>query len=267
MMPPNKNPKAVVKSSAKDYFPDVSSDNTRLVFVSDRTGFRELWLKDLGTGEETQLTSFNSGLILMPRWNGDSVIFTYRDESGSRLYNLDLQNRQVLPIDTSDKEARFGIRLKETNELVWSSREDSNWQLLIDQTDSKVMANKDVYNLVQIPNENNLYYSDNHCDCIYQVNLNSSNQQELDLPKWAVFPGAWLITKKYFYHYEAGTKWTDNQLVQLDRNTGEKRILASFNRFLAYDSPSLTIHHDSQTLYYTSFDEVQTDLWLYQIND
>jgi Tol biopolymer transport system component len=42
---------------ADDFFPALSSDGTRLVFVSTRTGHQELWVRNLQTGEDVALTA------------------------------------------------------------------------------------------------------------------------------------------------------------------------------------------------------------------
>jgi serine/threonine protein kinase len=63
---------------------DLSADGRRLIFSSDRLGKQDLWLKDLGTGEMTQLTTDPEN-EWAPRWSPDeSEIAFYSDRTGNR---------------------------------------------------------------------------------------------------------------------------------------------------------------------------------------
>ncbi|MDH3298581.1 MAG: serine/threonine-protein kinase [Gemmatimonadota bacterium] len=63
---------------------DLSADGNRLLFSSDRLGNQDLWLKDLETGELTQLTA-NPENDWGPRWSPDeSEIVFYSDRAGNR---------------------------------------------------------------------------------------------------------------------------------------------------------------------------------------
>jgi Tol biopolymer transport system component len=50
-------PENLTNDAAHDYEPSLSADGKRMVFVSDRTGRNEVWLRDLTTRKETQLTA------------------------------------------------------------------------------------------------------------------------------------------------------------------------------------------------------------------
>ncbi|NNE45693.1 MAG: serine/threonine-protein kinase [Rhodothermales bacterium] len=63
---------------------DLSADGKRLIFSSDRLGNQDLWLKNLETGEMTQLTTDPEN-EWAPRWSPDeSEIVFYSDRSGNR---------------------------------------------------------------------------------------------------------------------------------------------------------------------------------------
>ncbi|WP_448550217.1 winged helix-turn-helix domain-containing protein [Thalassotalea fusca] len=265
-------PTLVVKTTAKDYFPSIAPNGSHLAYVSERSGARELWLKNLHNGSEQQLTDFAGGLIYHPQWDSDSdeIIFTRIDEISSTLYSVNIHDRRVMPIKTGDETTRFGLWHKQNSELIWSARQGNAWSLKVGDTNqqgSQIVLTKDIYNPMKVAGENALYYSDNICNCVQKINLSTFKETTTSLLTWDVFPYSWFITEDFFYRYEAAEKWTENQLVQINRHTGEKRKLASFERFLAYDYPTLSFHKPTDTLYYTTVDEIQTDLWLYQVNN
>ncbi len=50
-------PRQVTRDSATNFFPSLSADGRKVVFISTRSGHHEIWVKDLTTGEEMALTA------------------------------------------------------------------------------------------------------------------------------------------------------------------------------------------------------------------
>jgi Tol biopolymer transport system component len=71
---------------AIEEFPAWSSDGTRLVYCSETGGFRKLFLKRVGTGEERQLTHGDTDDI-QPAWSADdrTIAFVRSAQAGARL--------------------------------------------------------------------------------------------------------------------------------------------------------------------------------------
>jgi Tol biopolymer transport system component/DNA-binding winged helix-turn-helix (wHTH) protein len=70
----------------------VSPHGTRIVYQSGRTGSPEIWVLDVGTGEERQLT-FHPGAGTRPDWSpdGKEVVFLSRRDGAWRLWVVDAQ--------------------------------------------------------------------------------------------------------------------------------------------------------------------------------
>ncbi|MFL6140528.1 MAG: amidohydrolase family protein [Labedaea sp.] len=78
--------------------PDFSPDGRSLVYVSDRAGDADLWLRDLATGAEHRLTTL-PGAQMTPRWSPDGGRIAYQDHDGAA-WILELASgsvRQVTP--------------------------------------------------------------------------------------------------------------------------------------------------------------------------
>lgn len=54
-------PRQLTHDAAADFHPALSPDGDKMVFISDRTGSQEIWIKDLGSGEESALTATRFG--------------------------------------------------------------------------------------------------------------------------------------------------------------------------------------------------------------
>jgi Tol biopolymer transport system component len=61
---------------ADDFFPSLSSDGTRLVFVSTRTGHQELWVRNVETGEDVALTASRT-MKYNPSFSPDGTLVAF----------------------------------------------------------------------------------------------------------------------------------------------------------------------------------------------
>jgi Tol biopolymer transport system component/cytosine/adenosine deaminase-related metal-dependent hydrolase len=73
--------------------PDWSPDGRRLVYSSDRGGKLDLWLRDLQTGADTQLTSVSNAAV-SGRWSPDGSLIAFLDQTGS-LHEVELASGAV----------------------------------------------------------------------------------------------------------------------------------------------------------------------------
>ncbi|MCI0435986.1 MAG: hypothetical protein L0271_20455, partial [Gemmatimonadetes bacterium] len=81
--------KALTRDAAIEERPGLSGDGTRLVFISDRGGNQDVWLKDLSSGKETALTSTPNNEY-WPSISGDGRKVLYQAMGQpSRVYLMD----------------------------------------------------------------------------------------------------------------------------------------------------------------------------------
>ncbi|MEU1390437.1 MULTISPECIES: amidohydrolase family protein [unclassified Nonomuraea] len=63
--------------------PDFSPDGRRLAFVTDRTGTLNVWVRDLDTGADRQVTRLTDSAALSVRWSPDGNEIAYLDQDGA----------------------------------------------------------------------------------------------------------------------------------------------------------------------------------------
>jgi Tol biopolymer transport system component/DNA-binding winged helix-turn-helix (wHTH) protein len=76
-------PRRLASTSRGDWAPSLSPDGGRLAFVSDRSGWQQLWIAaDDGTGAR-QLTDLPLGAVVFPRWSpdGTEIVFSFYSDS------------------------------------------------------------------------------------------------------------------------------------------------------------------------------------------
>ncbi|MCK2213753.1 amidohydrolase family protein [Actinomadura sp. ATCC 31491] len=74
--------------------PDFSPDGRSLAFVTDRTGTLNIWVRDLSTGADRQLTHLTDSAALSVRWSPDGSEIAYLDQDGA-LWVLDVAGGDV----------------------------------------------------------------------------------------------------------------------------------------------------------------------------
>ncbi|MFB9904069.1 amidohydrolase family protein [Allokutzneria oryzae] len=78
----DKRPKRLVADGYFNSDPDFAPDGKSLVYVSDRAGDADLWVRDLDSGKERRLTGL-SGAQLTPRFSPDGKRIAYQDHDGA----------------------------------------------------------------------------------------------------------------------------------------------------------------------------------------
>lgn len=84
-------------ASGVDEYPAWSPDGTRLAFNREVAGYRNIWIKDLNTGSERQITNTNTDNI-QPVWSpdGSALLFVRANQSHGKIGLSDIYGRYVL---------------------------------------------------------------------------------------------------------------------------------------------------------------------------
>ena len=74
--------------------PDWSPDGRRLAYASDRTGTLNLWVRDLQSGTDQQVTFFTESAAVSCRWSPDGRMLAYLDQNGA-VWTVDVASGDV----------------------------------------------------------------------------------------------------------------------------------------------------------------------------
>lgn len=101
-------PRLLTKRRTGSTAPAWSPDGTKIAYSSTNDGFRQIWIYDLQSAEEVQLTSGNLDKE-NPTWAPDSLHLIYNAGSGEDddLYLIDLNNRRPVRLTQTKGSARF----------------------------------------------------------------------------------------------------------------------------------------------------------------
>ncbi|MEK0159653.1 winged helix-turn-helix domain-containing protein [Pseudoalteromonas piscicida] len=98
------SPFPLLQSQTSFRYPSYSPVSKRLLFVSNQSGFDEIWMSDLEGDQRIQLTELQLQ-AMHPAWSpdGTKVIFTTKSHQGSQLQLLDTVTKQVTELETGLK--------------------------------------------------------------------------------------------------------------------------------------------------------------------
>ena len=90
-------------SNSRDFQPTYSTDGRRFAFVSDRSGYEEVWVDERGGGNPVQWTNIQCSKLAIPRWSPDSARITFSAVCGgqSDIYTVSSPNEKPLRITDS----------------------------------------------------------------------------------------------------------------------------------------------------------------------
>ncbi len=80
----NAPPTRLIESTLDEFAPEYSPDGARIVFTSNRSGNRELWVCDHDGANPIQLTSFGGPVVGSSRWSPDGRLIAFNASPGGR---------------------------------------------------------------------------------------------------------------------------------------------------------------------------------------
>ena len=129
---PSAAPQQLTFTTRWDWNPTVSPDGKRLAYVSDRSGYSEIWVSDLGGGDALKLTAFGGPYTSGPSWSPDGryIVFDNPAVDGNfDLYEVNADGGAPRRLTTAPAEDRFAHFSPDGRWIYFSSRRDGEWEI------------------------------------------------------------------------------------------------------------------------------------------
>ncbi len=124
-------PVKLIASTREEVSPQYSPDGKRIVFVSDRTGSREIWVCASDGQDAVQLTNFGGSHTGTPRWSPDGrqIAFDSRTEGQSDIYLISPEGGRPRRLTAENSEDVLPSWSRDGRWIYFGSKRGGDWQI------------------------------------------------------------------------------------------------------------------------------------------
>ena len=192
-----------ISSTRADHSPQFSPDNKKILFVSARSGFNEIWIADADCQNPTQVTSFRETGIGSPRWSPDGRSFLFDrlidGQTDVLLFNIESGQYQnvtadkspdFLPTWTADGDGFFFCSERLSAREIWKTGIHGGEPTKITRNGGfESWATKD---------GTGLYYTS--YNSLFRLDLNNLREERVDELKEIFFGRYWTVMGDGIYY-------------------------------------------------------------------
>ncbi len=258
----------LISSTFQDDSPAYSPDGKRIVYVSDRTGSKELWLCDSDGANPLQLTNIGGPHTGTPRWSPDGqwIVFDSGIEGNQEIFIISADGGKprrlssdpafdCIPSWSRDGRWVYFISNRSGESQVWKVRTEGGQAVQVTR-----QGGGEVFESVD---GKFIYYSkDKGPPAVWRVPVEGGEETlTLELEKTGS-RRSWALTEKGIYFAVAETP-SSSVVKFFSFATGRvERQVATLEKAIKRGTPGLTVSPDGRWLLYTRIDQSGSDIML-----
>lgn len=213
----------LVESTGNDYFPVFSPDGRRFTFISERSGERQLWLKE---GREERQLTFDRKRPSYASWTGDGEEVVYSSLDERTLYRLRVKGGQPvrIPVD-----GRVGSHTAVSPDGAWvfTVRRFYIYQSPATGGPERLLTDDGGYPLRLSPDGQWIYYAQHRFSKqIWRLNRTSGRAERLTDRLLAGCWACWAVSGQGLV-YVAADPVTPTSIERLDLATGRVTVMGT----------------------------------------
>ncbi|NNF58242.1 MAG: hypothetical protein HKN04_08365 [Rhodothermaceae bacterium] len=262
-----------IQSTRRDERGHVSPDGRRIAFVSERSGYPELWLADRDGQHPVQATRFEGTTLDAPRWSPDGrrLAFSARPDGHIDVFLLDVDSGLLRQLTTASSDDGLPRWSRDGERLYFTSNQSGQWAIwsmpaeggpMIQETEDGLVAEE------RSDGRGLLFTRPDSAGLWWRPEPGAAPQRfaehpgEHDWANWTVgTSGAYVLRR-------VGGRVT---LDLVDYETGAVRTVTTLaehsERAVPWGQASLALLPDETHLLFTRTDSYNGDLWLIDLPD
>ena len=259
-------PQRLISSTRRESHVRYSPDGTKIAFVSDRSGSREIWVADAEGLNPVQLTSFGGPYVGVVAWSpdGQSLIFHVRPEGQADIFTIPAAGGVPKRLTTHPSNDTLPSYSSDGRWIYFSSRRSGRyeiWKMPAKGGDpTQVTRSKGAGMPLESPDGKTLYY----CDHLPEKGIwkmpSEGGEAEQVVSRYAAPFCALAVASRGIY-YTAGPDSHNRYSVEfVDSSTGQRRSVAVSDRPL--QTLSLSASPDERYVLYAEREQSGSDLML-----
>ncbi len=200
----------LVSSTRSQTAPDISPDGKRVVFESDRSGGREVWVSNIDGSNSVQLTHLNSPLTGSPRWSpaGNLIAFDSRASGTATIYFVDPDGGIPQKVSARIDNIAIPTWSRDGKSIYFSSADTQNGSLFrMSLPDGPTLLIAKGLGLISNAKESEdgkwIYFVEGEPNSEVRV-ISSAGGKDRQVPGMPILPGAtdWTLAKKGIYFFD-----------------------------------------------------------------
>jgi serine/threonine protein kinase/dipeptidyl aminopeptidase/acylaminoacyl peptidase len=254
----------LIFSTREEWQAAYSPDDSRIAFVSSRSGSQEIWVSKSDGTEAIQLTSFRGPPTGTPRWSpdgkwiafdsrvrGDSDIFVIATDGSAPTRITSEASEDVVPSWSRDGKWIYFTTDRGGREQVWKIGADGRGAQLVVDTPARDVAEA---------TDGALYYW--RRNAIWRRPVPGTAETRVaDHPKW----GSWLLRDEgvYLLNEDARPRPT---IDVVSFATGQRSVVRTLEEWphVRFFPPAFDLSHDGKWFVFGRVDAIQSDVMLIQ---
>jgi Tol biopolymer transport system component/DNA-binding winged helix-turn-helix (wHTH) protein len=254
-------------STGSEIQPTCSPVDSRIAFISDRSGTQQLWLYDRTTGATTVLTDFRDALLSNPSWSADGakLLVTVRRPDNAQLFEIELASRRqrLLSKNGDDVHAASYAADPDSVLLTLGIPGKDNQLLLVEHagtsSEQRRLLESGLWHSEFDSATRRLYYSRNTRYGIFARTLSASGELSAETPIATDIMNGWQVVGGRIWHF-APSRYVSpsSDLLEFNPLDGSERVLAHIEAEPRDALFSVSPQHDR--ILYTTIVSEDTDI-------
>ena len=271
----SKSPSQTQYSSTKtEWTPSISSDNSAVVFDSDRNGKSQLWIADLKSTLVNQLTFYANEIPKRPKWSpiNNQIAFELLEDEIHSLYLIDANGGKanILLKDGFDNKK---ISWSPDGENIYYQSNKSGqkeiWSIKIDSRETKQITKLGgFYGEISADLKYLFYVKSDGSPGLWRKDINSDKKDVKvhDLPY--LFNGdKWKLSKTGFYFKNPFNQNYQLSISHYDFLEKKTKNIVQFQSGIINSAITFDVSKDESSLFYTSLVKLESDLILARLTE
>jgi eukaryotic-like serine/threonine-protein kinase len=259
---PGSGPMKLIASTRNEDEADISPDGTRIAFVSDRSGSREIWVCTSDGLGPIQLTSFGGTHSGSPRWSPDGrqIAFDSRPEGQSSIYVINAEGGKPRRLTSGITEDVKPDWSRDGKWIYFGSRRGMNWQIWkvpVSGGDPRQVTRGGGYEAHESPDGSHLYFVKREPG-LWRMPVDGGQETRL-LENGDI--GCWALWKDQLCYLNRGAAPLP-AIEAFNILTGATKQIVAFPGALGIRSLGLDLSPDGRWLLFFKTDHVDNDIML-----
>jgi Tol biopolymer transport system component len=249
--------KKVLASVVSESQPQLSPDQSKIAFVSFRSGNYEIWRSDADGGNPLQLTAFGGENAGTPRWSPDGkwIAFDRRPEAHSQIYVVDVDGRNLHAITDGDFDNSVPSWSRDGQSIYFGSMRTGEWQLWKQKPDGGTpvqVTQHGGFTAFESYDGKTLYYTKKDEEGIWSIPMGSGAETRVTSAPRIGSWGHWAVTETGLYLLEDDI--VPHPTIEFyDFNSGKLTPVLQLEYSDAPQQPGLDASRDGRTVLFVQF--------------